>query len=35
MLNKCLTLCTTTGLLKVHQAKHMQDAGMTEAFDLD
>lgn len=35
MLNKCLTLCTTMGLLKVHQVKHMQDVGMTEATDLD
>lgn len=23
------------GLLKVHQVKHMQDVGMTEATDLD
>lgn len=35
MLNKCLTFCTTMGLLKVHQVKHMQDVGMTEAIDLD
>lgn len=35
MLNKCLILCTTMRLLKVHQVKHMQDLGMIEAIDLD
>lgn len=28
-------LRTTMELLKVHQVKHMQDVGMTDAIDLD
>lgn len=35
MLNKWLTLCTTMGLLKVHEVKPMWDVGASEATDLN